>query len=83
MAVEGEGRGGKDSEQTAPLSRRGTIGCESEGKQERGNRERGTPTKGQRVEGFFKMPEDSESSGMLQSAARHPYYDFNVRARQR
>lgn len=37
MAV--KGRGGKDSEQTAQLSRRSTMGCESEEKEERGARE--------------------------------------------
>lgn len=36
MAVKGEGRGSKDSQQTALLSRKTTIGCESEEKQERG-----------------------------------------------
>lgn len=40
MAVKGEGRGGKDSEQTALLSRRSTIGCESEESEERAARER-------------------------------------------
>lgn len=40
MAVKGEGRGGKDGEQTALLSRRGTMGCESEGNEERAARER-------------------------------------------
>lgn len=40
MAVKGEGRGGKDSEQTALLSRRSTMGCESEEREERGARER-------------------------------------------
>lgn len=40
MAVQGEGRGGKDTEQTAVLSRRSTMGYESEEKEERGARER-------------------------------------------
>lgn len=35
MAVQGEGRGGKDSEQTAMLSRRSTMGCESEEREQR------------------------------------------------
>lgn len=35
MAVKGEGREGKDSEQTALLSRRSTMGCESEENEER------------------------------------------------
>lgn len=36
MAGKGEGRGGKDIEQTAQLSRRGAMSCESEEKDERG-----------------------------------------------
>lgn len=36
MAGKSEGRGGKDIEQTAQLSRRGAMSCESEEKDERG-----------------------------------------------
>lgn len=64
MAVKGEGRRSKDSQQTAPLSRRTTIGCESEGEQQRGT-ERGMLRKGQRVEGFFKNARRQKSSGIL------------------
>jgi len=35
VAVKGEGRGEKDSEQTALLSRRSTMSCESEENEER------------------------------------------------
>lgn len=35
MAVTGEGRGGK-GQKTAPLRRRSTLGCESEGEKKRG-----------------------------------------------
>ncbi len=35
MAVKGEGREGKDGERTAQLSRRSTMGCESEEKKKR------------------------------------------------
>lgn len=60
MAVKGEGRGGerrggKDSAQTALLSRRSTMGCESEEKKRREEREKeiGMLRKGQCVEAFF------------------------------
>ena len=59
------GGGCKDSEQTAQLSRRSTMGCESEGKKDRREereKEIGLLRKGQCMEVSFKkkkkMPED-------------------------
>lgn len=49
VEVKGEGKRGEDGEQTAPLSRRSTTGCESEKKQKRG-KERSKLRKGQCVE---------------------------------
>lgn len=53
MAAQGEGRGGKDSEQTAMLSRRSTMGCESEEREQRERKKIGMLRKGQCVEGFL------------------------------
>lgn len=54
MAVKGEG--GRDSVQTALLSRRSTMGCESEEQEQRRARER--ERYAEKRSGFFFMPED-------------------------
>lgn len=56
VEIKGEGVGDKDGEQTAQLSRRSTMGHESE-KNHKREKERSKLRKGQSVEGLFKMSE--------------------------